>query len=223
MEKSLTMRVTRRSPRPKTTRLLEINDHIVRSTPNGLELIDTGSPASMPIPEEAKAFVDPRLTRLIGMDELGRAPFALDWSAATLVQSAPRPEAAVFSSLRSVMSIPSIPLSVHTAGQPAPAHALLDTGAPLGYAPAAAVDSLTSVGSREDFFPGMGSFTTPVFDVEIEALGLRQRVRVGVLPPLLAMTLSLLGPDTWILGADFFRGRRLWIDTRNAEIAQLVD
>ena len=222
MDQSRTRQAKRPSLRPRTTRLFEINDHIARSSANGLELIDTGSPVSMPIPREAKEAVDPRLTHLIGMDELGRSPFVLDWTAATLVQSAPRPRAAASSPLQSVMSIPAIAVTVHIAGQPAPATAFLDTGAPIGYAAAAAVRGLTSIGDKEDFFPGLGRFTTPVYEVEVEALGLRQHVRVGVLPPLLAMALSLLGPDTWILGADFFRGRRLWFDTKNGEIAQAI-
>ena len=78
---------------------------------------------------------------------------------------------------------------------------------------------LTAFSEMDD--PEMGRFATPVHEVELEALGQRQGIRVGVLPPFVAMAFSLLGPDSWFLGADFFRGRRLWLDASGGEIAQV--
>jgi hypothetical protein len=78
-----------------------------------------------------------------------------------------------------------------------------------------------SVGTVTDFYPMLGTFTTELYEVEIECFGVAQRIRVGLLPPLLASAFTMVTPDGWILGADFFKGRRLWFDASRGRIAQV--
>ncbi|MGI9042771.1 MAG: hypothetical protein ACR2GK_01455 [Gemmatimonadaceae bacterium] len=49
--------------------------------------------------------------------------------------------------------------------------------------------------------------------VRAEIGGRRLTIKAGVLPPTLQMMFGLLlGPDGWIVGSDFFRGRKIEID-----------
>ena len=79
--------------------------------------------------------------------------------------------------------------------------------------PVELVEGLTPVGRRKDFYPGFGEFETDVWRVRAEIGGRRLTIQAGVLPPTLQMTFGLLlGPDGWIVGSDFFRGRKIEID-----------
>ncbi len=91
--------------------------------------------------------------------------------------------------------------------------AVIDSGASISYVPAALVEGLTPIGRRRDFYPGFGEFETDVWRVRAEIGGRRLTIQAGVLPPTLhEMFELLLGPDGWIVGSDFFRGRKIEID-----------
>jgi len=197
-----------------------VANHLVRETPSGLELLDTGSPISMPVPEEARRHVHPDLTRLVGMDELGAQPFLLDWDSGLFIPGHPEPEVAESAELKLRMAIPTTMIDIVENGRSKRAVVILDTGAPICYAPSGAVAGARTVGELTDFYPGIGEFTTTLYEVRIAFLGREQNIRVGVLPTLLQMALSLLANDAWILGGDFFAGRRLWVDPQGGRIAQ---
>lgn len=199
-----------------------VANHLVRETPRGLELLDTGSPISIPVPEEARRHVHPDLTRLVGMDELGAQPFLLDWDRGLFVPGHPAPEIAESAELKLRMAIPTTMIDVVANGRSQCAVAILDTGAPICYAPSGAVRGFSAVGELTDFYPGIGEFTTTLYEARIAFLRREQAIRVGVLPALLQMALSLLANDAWILGGDFFTGRRLWVDPQGGRISQLA-
>jgi hypothetical protein len=205
------------------------NDHLLRRTRDGIELIDTGSPISMPAPEEAIRAVHPDLRRLVGMDELARGPLVIDWTDGLVKQPADPSEIrgmdtpVATAPLTLMMGIPSIEIRharrAKDRGQPS--MALIDTGAPISYAPRQAVEGLTPVGEASDFLPMFGEFTTPLHRVRIEVLGEVRTLRVGVLPPLLEAALGMLSDSPWILGAEFLKGRRYCLDVARGTFAQL--
>jgi hypothetical protein len=201
---------------------LEIrHGHILRVGQDGLELIDTGSPISMPLPAEARELLGDDVVRLVGMDELGRSPFAINWANAELTISKPAPSECPHAPMKSVFGIPCITIVVGACANRREVPALLDTGAPISYAPEAFVNGLAPHGEATDFYPGLGTFTTPLYHAPIDALGVAQTIPVGVLPPMLATALSLVGPDTWILGRHFFEGRHLHVDLPSGRLTQL--
>jgi hypothetical protein len=123
--------------------------------------------------------------------------------------------------MENVFGIPCVTVVADAADKRREVRALLDTGAPICYAPAEFVEGLAPHGEATDFYPGLGTFTTHLYYAHIEALGVAQQITVGVLPPMLAVALSLLGPDTWILGRHFFDGRHLHVDMPSGRITQL--
>ena len=180
--------------------------HLVREAEDGLEVLDTGSPITIPAPAELRQALPIDVVRLVGMDELGQEPFLLDWDRALFTPGAPEPSDAAWTTLTIRLGVPCTEIRVVSGPAPTTAAAILDTGAPISYAPASAVAGMMPVGSAKDFYPMLGEFVTELYDLEIECLGHAQPIRVGVFPPILAMALSMLAADAWILGADFFSG-----------------
>jgi hypothetical protein len=94
-----------------------------------------------------------------------------------------------------------------------PVRAIVDSGAPISYVPTALVEGLTPIGRRKDFYPGFGEFETDVWRVRTVLGRRRLTLQAGVLPPTLQMMFGMiLGPEGWIVGSDFFRGRKIEID-----------
>lgn len=67
----------------------------------------------------------------------------------------------------------------------------LDTGAKLSYLDSERTAMLQSVGTERDFYPGFGEFTTSVYDVPMHLAGEELLLRVGTLPQLWQMTLTM--------------------------------
>lgn len=201
-----------------------IAGHLVRESARGLEILDTGSPVSMPAPAEAREAIPGDVVGLIGMDELGRSPFLLDWSRGTFTPSAPAPDVASWGRLEMRMGVPVVEIGhAGATGSSRSSLAVLDTGAPISYAPRSAVEGCAVISSATDFYPMFGRFSTDLHEVNVEFLGRSKLIRVGVLPPMLEMALALLAPNGWILGAEFFTGRALWIDAALGRIAQRIE
>jgi hypothetical protein len=203
------------------------NDHLLRRGPEGIELIDTGSPISMPAPEEAIRAVHPDLRRLVGMDELSRGPLIIDWTDGLVRQPADPSEIdtpVATAPLTLMMGIPSIEIrhARRAADRDQPSMALIDTGAPISYAPRQAVEGLMPVGEASDFLPMFGEFTTPLHRVRIEALGEERTILVGVLPPLFEAALGMLSDAPWILGAEFLQGRRYCLHVEKGCFTRLL-
>jgi hypothetical protein len=78
----------------------------------------------------------------------------------------------------SYMKIPVIELSIdHVQSK-----VFLDSGARLSYLLPSLTAGRQSIGEETDFYPGLGSFQTPVFDIESYITGMPFSVKFGNLP-----------------------------------------
>ncbi len=174
------------------------------------ELVDTGSPLSLPAAElgPARDRVGVPFDRLLGMDELGLAPFRIDLPGRRLELGTPH--VAVDGSF-AVTSSAGVPrLAVRTAGREL--LALLDTGAPITYLPAEVLPTGPPCGHYEDFLPGFGiPFRTGLYRVELEVGGRRIRTPAGTLPAGIQTTLEAFGAKG-ILGMPVLRRVALSLD-----------
>ena len=87
-----------------------------------------------------------------------------------------------------VMGVPLIRCQVNGV----PARLLVDTGATISYWQHANLKQCTSVGSKQDFYPMFGSFTTVIYAVTIDCCHWSQTLKVGSLPGLLGAAITLV-------------------------------
>jgi hypothetical protein len=90
----------------------------------------------------------------------------------------------------------------------------LDTGAKLSYLSGSITSNYESIGTDEDFYPGVGKFETECFDISTSFGDNNFNVKYGNLPTLLQMTLMLGGTDG-IIGFDFFNNFKVVLDLKN--------
>lgn len=90
----------------------------------------------------------------------------------------------------------------------------LDTGAKLSYLSDSLTSNYESVGTEEDFYPGVGKFQTECFEIPSVFGDNEFVVKYGNLPTLLQMTLMLGGTDG-IIGFDFFNNFKVVLDLKN--------
>lgn len=90
----------------------------------------------------------------------------------------------------------------------------LDTGAKLSYLSDNLTSNYESVGTDEDFYPGVGKFQTECFEIPTVFGHYEFVVKYGNLPTLLQMTLMLGGTDG-IIGFDFFNYYKVVLDLKN--------
>ena len=90
----------------------------------------------------------------------------------------------------------------------------LDTGAKLSYLSGSITNNYESIGTDEDFYPGVGKFETECFDISTSFGDNNFNVKYGNLPTLLQMTLMLGGTDG-IIGFDFFNNFKVVLDLKN--------
>lgn len=108
------------------------------------------------------------------------------------------------------MGIPVIELSIDSQKL----KFFLDTGAKLSYLSKSITSNYKSVGTVEDFYPGVGKFETECFEISTSFGTKNFIVKYGILPPLLQMTLMLGGTDG-IIGFDFFNNFKVVLDLKN--------
>jgi Ca-activated chloride channel family protein len=201
-----------RMANPRVEQLRIVADHLLVERDGETYLIDTGVPDDMVAPAIASRMLGVPVDHLLGCRRLSRGPVTIDWPARELRhESSTDPDATIVPLGRLPLGIPSVRL----AHDDAPHEAVLDTGAPLSYAPASAVAGLTPVRRTTDFFPMLGSFDVDVYRTTVQVGGVVLDLEVGVLPPLLQMALALLAPSGWILGAALFRDRVVTLDLGN--------
>jgi hypothetical protein len=90
----------------------------------------------------------------------------------------------------------------------------LDTGAKLSNLSGSITSNYESIGTDEDFYPGVGKFETECFDISTSFGDNNFNVKYGNLPRLLQMTLMLGGTDG-IIGFDFFNNFKVVLDLKN--------
>ncbi len=221
-----------RGRRPEQRQALRIiHNHMLLEVEGKLALIDTGSPISMGrgnllqlegrrwtpsqsgegVLDIVSEHLNTPVEWLLGYDILSAHRMLIDWpnSAARIGGAIPRRTVTTSIPIETVMGVPLIDASFGGRG----IRAVLDSGAALSYAPRAAVQGLTSVGTYTDFYPGIGVFETETWNVEVHVGERAIQTTVGVLPEMLQTMFGLLlGDNGWILGVDFFRNRRILLD-----------
>lgn len=90
----------------------------------------------------------------------------------------------------------------------------LDTGAKLSYLPTNITSSYTSIAIVKDFYPSLGSFETPCFEISTQFGKQNFVAKYGNLPPLLQQLLSLGGVQG-IIGFDFFNNYKVALDLKS--------
>ncbi|MFH1005732.1 MAG: hypothetical protein V1781_09635 [Bacteroidota bacterium] len=93
----------------------------------------------------------------------------------------------------------------------------LDTGAKLSYLSNTITSRYESIGTDEDFYPGVGNFETECFEISTRFGEENFTVKYGNLPSLLQMTL-MLGGTNGIIGFDFFNNFKVVLDLKNNKL-----
>jgi hypothetical protein len=191
----------------KTYKLETVDGHLLAHLPQGLSLIDTGSPISMQPPTIVLDATQRPIKHLLGNDELSRSRILLDSVNGEYVRHVDRMAGEEFP-LRPCLGVFQIALGFRDQQW----HACLDTGARLSYVTPEAVVGLTPIGNEPDFHPLLGAFDVPVYELTITVGSRTITGRFGVLPESLGGLLSMFGLNGWILGSDFFRDRSIILD-----------
>lgn len=93
-----------------------------------------------------------------------------------------------------------------------------DTGAKLSYLNPDRTSAFQSAGTEEDFYPGVGNFSTNAYDIPIMFGSEAIVLRVGNLPHLLQMTLMMASTDG-IVGTAILRTHKILLAPRRKTIA----
>jgi len=94
---------------------------------------------------------------------------------------------------------------------------LIDTGAHISYLDRIITKSITPTGEADDFYPGIGRFKTPTYDVNFSVSNERFLIACGILPEILQKTLDVVGSDG-ILGTEFFEKSKVCIQSFQKQI-----
>ena len=159
-------------------------------------------------PQSLSEMVGTEITTLLGADVLAKYVIRWDYPARKIAFSTNRTdEAGACIELGEFMGIPIVEVAVE--GERI--KCFLDSGATLSYLPTRITQGLEQDGEVEDFYPGIGKFSTPCFAVEARIGDLPFVARVGNLPAVLQFALKL-GQVEGIVGYDFFVSGPLCLD-----------
>jgi hypothetical protein len=208
-----------------------INGHAVIQSGSDLILIDTGSPYTihssrnlefmgqnfpcstglMGVSSESLSqMLGTPVTTLLGMDILSQFKELFDYRAGFIGFSQDEiPMKGYHVALSDFMKIPIIELEV--TGKTL--RFFLDSGAKLSYLSAAHTDGLPSTGVESDFYPGYGTFETPVYELQSSLVDTNFPVKYGNLPAALQSLLTM-GNVQGIIGFDLFNRFRVMLDSQ---------
>ena len=110
-------------------------------------------------------------------------------------------------------------LEVSIAGEPVAM--IFDTGAKLSYLDRRLVEAFPSAGQCEDFFPGLGTFTTDTFETLLSIGPNTVTITTGALTPIPAMALGLVGAKG-ILGSALFDHFAVGYSPRRARLTLVL-
>lgn len=102
--------------------------------------------------------------------------------------------------MTALLGTPSIDLEIDGASH----RVVVDTGAKLSYVDKSIAANHPVVGKELDFYPGMGEFETPVYDIPFDIGGESFSLRCGVLPEMLETALRVTG-NTGIVGSELYQ------------------
>jgi Ca-activated chloride channel family protein len=198
-----------------------VNGHLITEIEGQSILVDSGIPISLgKTPEfyflneihnlstdymgvslvSIEKLVGTKIDVLLGMDILKKLYVTVELKRNRIEFSSQKaPQSSERIPMTNFMGVPMIKAYFNNA----PVDMFLDTGAKLSYIKKEIVSNLKPVGTEKDFYPGMGEFETPIYEIPF-MLGLEQiTLRFGVLPALLESTLLVTG-KSGIIGAELF-------------------
>ncbi len=209
-----------KSPGIETYPLSIIDNHLIVDITGRQVLLDTGTPASigrgplsllgstyslqksfMGLGIDAIAkYIGCPLDCIMGTDILKGLHFTIDYAQRFVTFSAqPVPARGKPCPLETVLGVPIIPVSVgHQEVK-----MFLDTGAKLSYLNKSLTAGSPSMGTANDFYPGIGRFQTATYKTIVTVMGETIELKCGNLPPLLEITLTMAG-CAGIIGNDIF-------------------
>ncbi len=191
------------------------NGHLLVARDGGIDLLDTGSPLTMPAPSVVHEHVGPDVTRLVGTDLMAGEVIEIDFAAKTVTFGAMPGPAVPWIEVRSLFGVPCLTIGTPWGDQ----EAILDTGATLNLGPAEQMEGIEVVGTVTDFLPTGTTLETQVRTLELSIGGRSVTVRVGELPEEVGGLLGAFGGPQWIIGTSLFVGRRLLLDLGANRIA----
>jgi hypothetical protein len=219
----------------KTFELELFEGHPIIRDDNNTILIDTGSPVTLHH-EGSLSFCSQELnvitnymgltvsgisnmlgmplTTLMGTDSLSRYNLKLDYrnSVAVFMDQSETEGDGVFQ-MSSFMEIPILEVTI----QGNSIKVFLDTGAKISYLLPRYTAPFESLGIEKDFYPTIGEFNTPVFEINTHFEQHDFAVKYGNLPPLLEQTL-MMGGVQGILGYDFFNRFSVVLNLREGKL-----
>ena len=188
-----------------------IKEHLVLDADQGLWILDTGAPTSFGSPDTLEinektyeiesnymGFDNTKLSEalgesvegLIGGDILNRYDSYWDLSTNRISFSFESMEGeGIPIPLEFFMGVPTLKVVLRGVSY----NWFFDTGAVVSYVIEQLDEWDTPVGQYDDFYPGYGNFSTEIFEDEITLETLNLKVKCGVLPNLLGMSLGVGG------------------------------
>ncbi len=207
-----------------------VEGHVVFELEGRSVLLDTGSPSTysrsgsvtlggcplpaQPMPDEIARLLDDhvnaRIDAILGMDALSHRRIAIESSVKRLVlegpgQTAGRLDGVIAIPLRLALGLPVVEIEAHRRYP-----VVFDTGAPLSYLKGPRVRPL---GTRSDFYLGIGAFETRVDTVAVAIAGRTVHLSSGEPPPELAQLLNGNGSFEGILGSELLEMADVALDT----------
>jgi hypothetical protein len=206
---------------PHTYPYTMVDGHVILDCEGRRLLLDTGSPScvypeeTMPFAgarhpssgdylgvslEEVSGHVGTRLDGLIGADALDPYDTVIDPGRrdVRLYQGDHDLEGTRLV-LDCSMIVPIFEVSI--SGEPV--RVIFDTGAKLSYLDRALIEAFPPAGTREDFFPGLGTFNTDTFETPLTLGPNTVTITTGALTSIPALALTLVGARG-ILGSALF-------------------
>ena len=209
--------------------------HPIIKDGNNTILIDTGAPSTIHIANslffcsdnfscvtnymgltvpKISEMLGTEITTLIGADILSNFKILFDYKNEVVAFSKDETNSPMKeTTISSFMGIPIIELKVDNQKL----KFFLDTGAKLSYLDSKITSQHTSIGTDEDFYPGVGKFETECYEILTNFGDKEFNVKYGNLPSLLQMTL-MLGGTNGIIGFDFFNNFKVCLDIKNGKI-----
>ena len=213
-----------------------VNGHIIVESEQNNYLIDTGAPTSVHgngaiffagleypaqsnymgvTPESLSKHIKSEIDGLVGADIINQFDLLIDPEKSTLFLTKDLlelPDPSV--SLDLFMGIPIVEVSVNNQRL----RMFFDTGAQLSYLSPDIASSYPSLGNAADFYPGVGEFTTPTYEVPCKFSTEELVLKVGVLPPLLQATL-MMANTSGILGTMILESYQVFYAPRRKQLA----
>jgi hypothetical protein len=117
-----------------------------------------------------------------------------------------------------LMGVPVIELKVENKNK----KFFLDTGAQLSYISQQTIANHRLLEVKKDFYPLLGEFETPVYELQTNIAGENLKMHFGVLPELIGMTLTFAGVDG-IIGTELFNHYDIVINnhTKNLNLIKI--